>query len=76
MRPVLDRLATAGAELAILGAAGAHEPAWSLALPAFDEALSPILQILPLQLLALRLALAHGEDPDHPRRLSKVTLTR
>ena len=76
MAPVLDRLGVAGALLAVLGAAGGRETAWSLPLPPVDEALSPILQILPLQLLALRLALARGEDPDHPRRLSKVTLTR
>jgi glutamine---fructose-6-phosphate transaminase (isomerizing) len=76
MAPVLDRLAAADAQLAILGDRGHHRPAWSLPLPPVDEALSPILQILPLQLLALRLALARGTDPDLPRRLSKVTLTR
>jgi glucosamine--fructose-6-phosphate aminotransferase (isomerizing) len=76
MLPVLDRLRAAGATLAILGDRGRHAPSWSLSLPPVDEALSPILQILPLQLTALRLALARGTDPDLPRRLSKVTLTR
>jgi glucosamine--fructose-6-phosphate aminotransferase (isomerizing) len=76
MLPVLDRLHAAGATLAILGDCGRHAPSWSLSLPPVDEALSPILQILPLQLTALRLALARGTDPDLPRRLSKVTLTR
>jgi glutamine---fructose-6-phosphate transaminase (isomerizing) len=76
MAPVLDRLASAGALLAVLGDAGSRETAWSLPLPPVGEALSPILQILPLQLVAHRLALSHGEDPDHPRRLEKVTLTR
>jgi glucosamine--fructose-6-phosphate aminotransferase (isomerizing) len=76
MAPVLERLQAAGAQLAILGAAAAPRAAWSLPLPVVDEALSPILQILPLQVVALRLALARGTDPDLPRRLSKVTLTR
>jgi glucosamine--fructose-6-phosphate aminotransferase (isomerizing) len=76
MTPVLDRLEAAGAALAVLGDPGTRATAWSLPLPPFPEPLSPILQILPLQLLAHRLALSHGEDPDHPRRLDKVTLTR
>jgi len=76
MAPVLDRLRGAGAQLAVLGDAGAHAASWSLPLPPAPESLSPILQILPLQLLALRMALVRGIDPDVPRRLSKVTLTR
>jgi glutamine---fructose-6-phosphate transaminase (isomerizing) len=76
MAPVVERLRAAGAQRAILGAADAPGACWSLPLPPVDEALSPILQILPLQLVALRLALARGVDPDLPRRLSKVTLTR
>ena len=39
-----------------------------------DE-LSPLLEILPLQQLALHLALARGGDPDQPRGLRKVTET-
>ena len=41
-----------------------------------DEDLSPLAYILPSQLFAYYLALAHGYDPDQPRGLSKVTLTR
>jgi glutamine---fructose-6-phosphate transaminase (isomerizing) len=41
-----------------------------------DERLSPILYILPGQLLALHLSQARGIDPDAPRSLNKVTLTR
>jgi glucosamine--fructose-6-phosphate aminotransferase (isomerizing) len=44
-------------------------------LPAVDEALSPILEILPFQQLALHLALARGGNPDTPRGLRKVTET-
>ncbi|MBC8135844.1 MAG: SIS domain-containing protein [Fibrella sp.] len=41
-----------------------------------DELLSPIVDILPAQLLAYYLTLARGLDPDNPRGLSKVTITR
>jgi glucosamine--fructose-6-phosphate aminotransferase (isomerizing) len=40
------------------------------------ETLSPILSILPGQLWAYHLARARGVDPDRPRGLTKVTLTR
>ena len=36
---------------------------------------APLLDILPLQKLALALALARGEDPDAPRGLNKITST-
>ncbi|BDO41135.1 SIS domain-containing protein [Cellulomonas sp. NTE-D12] len=42
--------------------------------PADD--LAPLLEILPIQRVALELALRRGLDPDHPRGLRKVTLTR
>ncbi len=40
------------------------------------EYLSPIVSILPGQLWAYHLARARGKDPDRPRGLTKVTLTR
>lgn len=40
-----------------------------------EEWLSPILCVLPGQLLALHLALAKDVDPDNPRTLQKVTST-
>lgn len=40
------------------------------------EWLSPIVAIIPGQLFALGLALSKGIDPDHPRGLKKITLTR
>jgi len=40
------------------------------------EWLSPILAVLPGQLFALRLSIAKGIDPDVPRGLRKVTVTR
>jgi glucosamine--fructose-6-phosphate aminotransferase (isomerizing) len=39
------------------------------------EELHPVLEILPLQQLALRLALERGVNPDAPRGLRKVTQT-
>jgi glucosamine--fructose-6-phosphate aminotransferase (isomerizing) len=43
---------------------------------AVDEMLSPLVYILAGQLFAYYLATARGEDPDSPRGLTKVTLTR
>jgi glucosamine--fructose-6-phosphate aminotransferase (isomerizing) len=39
------------------------------------EPLSPLVAIVPGQLLALHLAAARGYDPDRPRGLNKVTKT-
>lgn len=43
--------------------------------PPVEEWLSPIVSIIPGQMLALHLALAKGYDPDRPRNLQKVTST-
>jgi glutamine---fructose-6-phosphate transaminase (isomerizing) len=49
----------------------------SLLLPeALPEWLSPLAAIVPAQLFCYHLALARGLDPDAPRALRKVTLTR
>jgi len=45
-----------------------------ITLPQAGPLLNPIIAILPLQLLAYRLSVARGFDPDFPRNLSK-TLT-
>lgn len=41
-----------------------------------DEELSPLVYAIPGQLLAYHMALSRGYDPDQPRGLTKVTLTR
>lgn len=46
-----------------------------MARPSLDPALLPLLEILPLQLLALELAIGRGLDPDRPAGLRKVTQT-
>jgi glucosamine--fructose-6-phosphate aminotransferase (isomerizing) len=49
----------------------------SVRLPAsLPERLSPLVTVIPGQLLALHLSLERGDDPDRPRALQKVTLTR
>jgi glucosamine--fructose-6-phosphate aminotransferase (isomerizing) len=72
MEPVLHRLAEVGAEVLPVG------PARGLPVAASDlpEHLIPIVEIMPLQLLALQLAVERGADPDAPRGLSKITHTR
>jgi glutamine---fructose-6-phosphate transaminase (isomerizing) len=69
MQPVLDRLRDQRADVVTVG------PDGMLTVPKVDERLSPLLDILPLQRLALALALARGEDPDAPRGLNKITAT-
>ena len=77
MLPVLARLREARADVFSVGHAGAVAASSAgLVLPeGVPEEVSPILEILPFQMLALHLALARGADPDAPRRLSKVTET-
>jgi glutamine---fructose-6-phosphate transaminase (isomerizing) len=77
MQPVLQRVRDRGADLLVVGGAEAV-PAGTRAFRLPDglaEALHPIVDILPLQWLALEIAVARGLDPDAPRGLSKVTET-
>lgn len=62
--------------LAVGSAAGDVGASSKLVLPDSAEEVAPILEILPLQRIALGLALARGGDPDNPRGLRKVTKTR
>lgn len=77
MVDVLKTVHERGAEvLAIGSAADAVSAATRLVVPETAEEVAPILEILPVQRLALALSLARGGDPDQPRGLSKVTRTR
>lgn len=71
MRPVLERLAERGADVAVLGGSDSTE----LATVALDvggadvlEELHPIVDIVAAQMLALEMALARGLDPGAPHR--------
>ncbi len=69
MRDVVTRLGERKADLVVVG------PSGTIRTPDVDERYAPLLDILPLQRLALALALHRGEDPDAPRSLNKVTST-
>ncbi|EEP71523.1 glutamine-fructose-6-phosphate transaminase [Micromonospora sp. ATCC 39149] len=75
MGEVLPRLGERRADVVVVGSADV-EGATRMPVPEVDERYAPLLDILPLQRLALELALARGEDPDAPRGLKKVTATR
>jgi glucosamine--fructose-6-phosphate aminotransferase (isomerizing) len=76
MREVLAKLGERRADVVAVGPHPVPGTAALLRVPALDERHAPLLDILPLQMLALALALARGEDPDAPRGLHKVTSTR
>ncbi len=68
-----------GAELLVISDDPAAAQGADALLPfaaGMPEWLSPIAAIVPGQALALHLAVGRGGDPDRPRGLSKVTLTR
>ncbi|MER7014861.1 SIS domain-containing protein [Saccharopolyspora sp. NPDC000359] len=77
MREPLAAVAERGADICAIGSAAADIPAaHRIPVPTCAEELAPVLEILPVQQLALGLALARGFDPDNPRGLNKVTRTR
>jgi len=71
MDPVIAKLTNVGADVLLVG----PDSGLPVATEGVDAELSPILEILPLQQLAWRLALNRGGDPDAPRGLRKVTET-
>jgi glucosamine--fructose-6-phosphate aminotransferase (isomerizing) len=84
MRPVLERVRERGADVLLLSSpsevdsrpSGSVRDGGFFALPGdLAEEVHPIVDIVPLQWLALEIALARGLDPDAPRGLAKVTET-
>ncbi len=78
LQPVLDRLRGRGADLVVIGPREqvlAASAGFELPTAGVPEELQPILEILPLQLLAYEVTIARGQDPDAPRALAKVTET-
>jgi glucosamine--fructose-6-phosphate aminotransferase (isomerizing) len=76
MREVIGKLGERRADVVTVGAADVPGASARIPTAPVDERYAPLLDILPLQQLALALALARGEDPDAPRGLKKVTVTR
>lgn len=79
LQPVLDRLKDRGADLVVVGPKAQVDGAsagFVLPTDGVAEELQPILEILPLQMLAYEVTIARGQDPDAPRALAKVTETR
>jgi glucosamine--fructose-6-phosphate aminotransferase (isomerizing) len=76
--PLLERLTAAGAEvLAVSDDPAIRRSARrSIALPTGIAAeYTPVVSIVPAQLLALHLSLVRGLDPEGPPHIAKVTLT-
>ncbi|MGP3972841.1 SIS domain-containing protein [Streptomyces sp. 8N114] len=79
LQPVLERLRDRGADLVVIGRQEEVDRAsagFALPTDGLPEELQPIVQILPLQMLAYEVTMARGQDPDAPRSLAKVTKTR
>jgi glucosamine--fructose-6-phosphate aminotransferase (isomerizing) len=78
MQPVLERLHERGADVTVFGGArsiGLGTVGFDLGCDEVTEELHPVVDIIPLQQLALQMTLARGFDPVAPRGLSKVTET-
>nr|WSZ98407.1 SIS domain-containing protein [Streptomyces sp. NBC_00857] len=79
LQPVLGRLRGRGADLFVVGARSEVEKASAgFVLPTDEvpEELQPILEILPLHLLAREIGVARGQDPDVPRTMAKTPESR
>lgn len=64
-----------GADVHLVGAEPGRPGLAGILPPGVPDPLLPVLSILPIQCLALELALAKGLDPDRPVGLTKVTRT-
>ncbi|MCM2576110.1 SIS domain-containing protein [Streptomyces meridianus] len=79
LQPVLERLRGRGADLVVVGSraeAAAASAGFALPTEGVAEEVQPVLEILPLQMLAHAVTVARGQDPDAPRALAKITETR
>ncbi|MGH8877340.1 MAG: SIS domain-containing protein [Stackebrandtia sp.] len=75
MREVISRLGERRADVVSIGPSDVEGAPTRIPTPDVDERFAPMLDILPLQRLAMSLALNRGENPDAPRGLRKVTET-
>ena len=73
---LVDDLERRGAQVHVVSHVPVASPDQSVVLDALSEvpeALSPLVAVVPGQLLSLHLSLERGLDPDRPRGLSKIT---
>ena len=77
LRPALDRLNETTSNLIIFGGREAKGISKFEFINTYDceEELSPLVDIIALQVAIVELAIIRGNDPDRPRGLSKVTKT-
>jgi glucosamine--fructose-6-phosphate aminotransferase (isomerizing) len=77
LRPALDRLNDTTSNLIIFGGREAKGISKFEFINTYDcgEELSPLIDIIALQVAIVELAIIRGNDPDKPRGLSKVTKT-
>ncbi len=66
----------AGADVVGLSTDGRSSDRRDDAIAGLPDWLMPIVSIIPAQLFTYHLALARGDDPETPRSISKITLTR
>ena len=68
-----------GARILALATEGDHEMTaisdWCLSLPPTSDLLAPLLEVVPLQLLAFHLAILRGINVDQPRNLVKAVVS-
>lgn len=75
MKPVLERLSDRGADVAVFGGRQSAELGrvfFDLRCAGISEELHPVVDIIPMQQLALEMGVARGYDPDTPRGLQSV----
>ena len=77
LRPALDRLIETTSNVIIFGGQEAQGISkFEFINPhACEEELSPLIDIIALQVAIVELAIIRGNDPDNPRGLSKITKT-
>jgi len=79
MKEMIGRLKESGAELIVISDVEElrAQGDCSFSVPSMgDDVFSPFYNVVIAQMFACRLALAKGLDPDSPRSLSKVTITK
>jgi glucosamine--fructose-6-phosphate aminotransferase (isomerizing) len=75
IRPVVAKLADRGVDVVAVSGSGVDGTSAGIPVPSVDERHSPLLDILPLQRLAMTMAKDRGGNPDAPRGITKVTPT-